>query len=129
MPKLFTLDEARTLLPAVREIVHRIQEQKRTLDHHSEVLEGLLERTVGNGHASGSQSAAREGAETAASELERLIGELHELGVEMKGIEQGLVDFPSMREGRIVYLCWQLGEEDIGWWHETDTGFAGRQPL
>ena len=51
------------------------------------------------------------------------------LGVELKGIEQGLVDFPTMRDGRVVYLCWQLGEGTIAYWHEIDAGFSGRQPL
>lgn len=129
MAQLFTLDEARALLPTVREIVAQIQQAKRDLDHHSRVLEGLIERSVGNGHGSGSQTPAREGAEKSAAELDRLITELHELGVEMKGIEDGLVDFPSMREGRVVYLCWKAGEDDIAFWHEIDTGFAGRQPL
>jgi hypothetical protein len=129
VPRTFTLDEARELLPALRQIVTSIQEQKRLLDSHSAELEGLLESTAGNGHASADKASARKGAEEAAAALERLIGELDDLGVEMKGIEQGLVDFPSIREGRVVYLCWQLGEDDIAWWHELDTGFAGRQPL
>jgi hypothetical protein len=51
------------------------------------------------------------------------------MGCELKGIEEGLIDFPSPREGRTVYLCWKLGEDSIGSWHELDTGFAGRQPL
>jgi hypothetical protein len=49
--------------------------------------------------------------------------------VELKDVEQGLLDFPHEREGRVVYLCWRLGEEGIGWWHDLDVGFAGRQPL
>ena len=47
----------------------------------------------------------------------------------MKGVEPGLVDFPSLREGREVYLCWREGEDQIDFWHEVDAGFAGRQPL
>jgi hypothetical protein len=57
------------------------------------------------------------------------MAELDDLGVELKGIDDGLIDFPTTREGRVVYLCWRLGEDEIGWWHETDGGFAGRQPL
>lgn len=60
----------------------------------------------------------------------KLTTEIYELGVELKDHGRGLIDFPSMRGDRIVLLCWQLGEEkEIKWWHETDGGFAGRQPL
>ena len=54
---------------------------------------------------------------------------IHALGCELKHVDQGLIDFPALREGREVYLCWRLGEPTIGWWHDLDTGFAGRQPL
>jgi hypothetical protein len=55
--------------------------------------------------------------------------DINELGVEIKDLERGLCDFPSLRDGRVVYLCWLLGEDSIEWWHDTDTGFSGRQPL
>ena len=57
-------------------------------------------------------------------------GELEALGVQLKDYERGLIDFPSMRDGRVVLLCWQMGEGDeVSWWHDVDAGFAGRQPL
>lgn len=56
-------------------------------------------------------------------------GELEELGVEFKGIELGLVDFPALRDGEIVYLCWKYGEDRIENWHSLEAGYAGRQPL
>ena len=60
----------------------------------------------------------------------KLTTDLHELGIELKDYTRGLIDFPSLRSDRVVYLCWQIGDGDeIGWWHETDAGFAGRQPL
>jgi hypothetical protein len=65
----------------------------------------------------------------AGARLQALIEELDGIGVELKGVDDGLVDFPSNREGRVVCLCWRLGEDTIAWWHETDAGFAGRQPL
>jgi len=58
-----------------------------------------------------------------------LIEKVQGMGVELKDVEVGLIDFRSIREGREVYLCWQLGEEHVTHWHELDTGFAGRQPL
>jgi hypothetical protein len=63
-------------------------------------------------------------------EIGKIIAEISNHGVQLKDHSRGLIDFPSMREGRIVLLCWQLGEHDeIQWWHETEAGFAGRQPL
>ena len=65
-------------------------------------------------------------------DTERLMGyaeELQELGVEPKGAAEGLVDFPHVLEGRLVYLCWKYNEPEILFWHERDAGFAGRQPL
>lgn len=129
MARLFTLEEARSILPSVRQLVTALQEAKRALDRQMAALESLMERSGANGHGEASQTEARKGAEVAAERLDRLIQELIDLGVEMKGIEEGLVDFPSKREGRTVYLCWRLGEEDISYWHEVDAGFAGRQPL
>jgi hypothetical protein len=58
------------------------------------------------------------------------IAELEAIGVQLKDFERGLVDFPSLREGRVVLLCWQLGEGDaLEWWHDIDAGFGGRTPL
>ncbi|HWS54824.1 MAG TPA: DUF2203 domain-containing protein, partial [Pyrinomonadaceae bacterium] len=58
------------------------------------------------------------------------VNQLEELGVQLKDYERGLVDFPSLRDGKLVLLCWQWGEGDqIEWWHDPEAGFAGRQPL
>jgi hypothetical protein len=58
------------------------------------------------------------------------IGELEGLGVQLKDFDRGLIDFPSLRDGRVVLLCWQLGEGDeLEWWHDMDAGFGGRTPL
>ena len=64
------------------------------------------------------------------TELTTQLAELETLGVQLKDFERGLVDFPSLRDGRVVLLCWQLGEGDeLEWWHDVDAGFAGRTPL
>jgi hypothetical protein len=56
--------------------------------------------------------------------------ELEVLGVQLKDFDRGLIDFPSLRDGRVVLLCWQMGEGDqLEWWHDIDAGFAGRTPL
>jgi hypothetical protein len=64
------------------------------------------------------------------NELTSQMAELEGLGVQLKDFERGLVDFPSLRDGRVVLLCWQMGEGDeLEWWHDVDAGFAGRTPL
>lgn len=127
--RLFTLDEALALLPTVRQLLTEVLGAKRNLDARSAELDRLLGLTGGNGHLAADVASTRQGVRTAATTLESLINELDGLGVELKGIEDGLVDFPSEREGRVVLLCYRLGEDTIAWWHEVDTGFAGRQPL
>jgi hypothetical protein len=131
MPRdhLFTLDEALALLPVVRRLSADIQETKRELDAASAELQRLLGLTGGNGHLAADVASTRQSTRSAGGRLEALIGELDDLGVQLKGIEDGLVDFPSERDGHVVLLCWRAGEETIAWWHEIETGFAGRQPL
>jgi hypothetical protein len=127
--KLFTLDEALELLPVVRRLLEELQESKRDLQASTERIDRVAETTTGNGHFEHGPSEPQTEAQRRATELQKLIEELDDLGVELKGIDQGLVDFPSLREGRVVYLCYRLGEETISWWHDLDAGFAGRQPL
>ena len=127
--RLFTRDEALALLPTVRQLLTEIQDAKRDLEARSAELDRLLGLTSGNGHLAADVASTRQGVRTTAERLESLINELDGLGVELKGIEDGLCDFPSEREGRVVLLCYRLGEDTIAWWHELDTGFPGRQPL
>jgi hypothetical protein len=127
--RLFTLDEALALLPVVRQLLSEIQAAKREMDERSAELNRLLSLTEGNGHLAADVASTRQGVRMAGARLESLIAELDGIGVQLKGIEQGLVDFPSEREGRTVLLCYLLGEDTIAWWHELDTGFPGRQPL
>jgi hypothetical protein len=127
--RLFTLDEARALLPVVGRILREMQQRKQEVEELSAELEQLLTVTGGNGHLTANIASAREALQLAATELQALLAELDSHGVELKGIDEGLVDFPALREGRVVNLCWRLGEETIGYWHDLDTGFAGRRPL
>ena len=127
--RLFTLDEALQMLPTVRQLLLEMQDAKREMDARSAELDRLLGLSGGNGHLAADQTAARQSVQLAAGRLEELIGELDGIGVELKGIDEGLVDFPSDREGRVVYLCYRLGEETIAYWHDIEAGFAGRQPL
>ena len=67
--------------------------------------------------------------EREAGELARVIDEIVEYGVEVKDLDEGLIDFPALRRGETVLLCWKLGEDEILYWHGIEDGFAGRQPL
>jgi hypothetical protein len=129
--KLFTLEEAQALLPDAREEVLAMQECKRAIDLLREDLSDVAGRSSGNGHVHDEAAVGekRRKAEALVAQLNERLARLNEWGIEMKGLDEGLLDFPSDRDGRVVYLCWRLGEDRIGFWHELDEGFAGRQPL
>ena len=124
--KIFTAQEANALLPNVRTIVGKIQRAHRRLSHYREDAKKASEAAErgGGGFVDGVAYAA------VLTELTAQLAELEALGVQLKDYERGLVDFPSLRDGRVVLLCWQLGEGDeLEWWHDVDAGFAGRTPL
>lgn len=103
MPR-FARDDAEKLLPQVIPYLEDIQRRKKAFDHNP--------------------------TEPLASELRALVRGVAEMGVLVKGLDDGLIDFPSIHRGREIYLCWRLGEGDrISWWHEVDTGFTGRRPI
>ena len=124
--KLFTIQEANALLPSVRIILAKIQRAHRKLGHYREDAKkaAAAAEQGGSGIESGVPYASL------LTELTVQLSELESLGVQLKDFERGLVDFPSLRDGRVVLLCWQLGEGDeLEWWHDVDAGFAGRTPL
>jgi len=124
--KIFTVQEANALLPKVRTIVQRIQRAHDKVSQFREDAKKAAEAAEqgGGGVTNGVAYAA------ALTALTIEIQELESLGVQLKDFERGLVDFPSLRDGRVVLLCWQMGEGDeLEWWHDVDAGFAGRTPL
>lgn len=129
--KYFTVDQANKTLPLVEKIVGDIVQQFRIVNDLGNRLNGVLQR---DGKRRGDDPYAEELAQTKAEfdiEEERLRGfqsELEQLGVELKGAD-GLCDFPGLKDGREVCLCWKLGEPSVLFWHEVHTGFAGRQPI
>jgi hypothetical protein len=125
--KLFTVNDANALLPTVRGIVGRVRRA------HARVMgareEAKLAAEAGSAAGGGGMAGGGEYVAALVALAEHL-GELEALGVQLKDYERGLVDFPSLREGKVVLLCWQLGEGDrVEWWHDLEAGFAGRQPL
>lgn len=123
--RFFSLEEANRMLPLVRRIVEDILTQWRQ-------LEPLIARWQGLGGELREADAARElkaELDARAEAVDALVAELHELGCQFKGFQEGLVDWYSLYAGRPVFLCWKHGEGEIGWWHQADAGFAGRQPI
>ena len=123
--KLFTPAEANALLPG---IVPKLESIRNLYSH----IEGFRAEARAAAGASdfGGGMAGGTGYVNTLYKVGMLTTDLHELGIELKDHTRGLIDFPSMRGDRVVLLCWQLGEGDeIQWWHETDAGFTGRQPL
>ena len=116
----FTLAQANSALPLVRRIVGDI------VKTHGLVLRLQAEMDKSSGKE---QAAAQGRLDQSVGKLEEYIDELSEVGCELKDYQVGLIDFVGRHESRDVYLCWKLGEETIAYWHEMNTGFAGRQPV
>ena len=124
--KIFSVEEANALLPTVRGILRRIRRaHKRLLSYQTAAKEAAAAAEQGGGGmADGVRYAV------ILMELTTFMSEIESLGVQLKDFTRGLVDFPSLRDGRVVLLCWQLDEGDsVEWWHDVDAGFAGRTPL
>jgi hypothetical protein len=127
----FTPAEANAALAEVRPLVERMVAHRRA---HVEALtrqEELEAHIRGNGGGIPPAELADAAAEVEreARELAHVIDEITELGVQVKDIDDGLVDFPARRHGETVLLCWRLGEDEVAYWHTVDAGFAGRRPL
>ena len=126
--RLFTIEQANQLLPRIVPTLIELRDRKAALDEARVALARLTPAMRGNGHgAEAAELDAR--VRTLVNDLAMGVRRIAELGVEVKDLDRGLVDFPAWREDRVVYLCWQLGEGAIAWWHEVHAGFAGRRPL
>jgi hypothetical protein len=127
--KLFTVEEANQCLPLVRAITSDLVSLTlEVLDRRQRLamLTAGRERDAGDVYSEELASIEAE-IDKDAQRLNEYVRELIDLGVEPKSAADGLVDFPSMMDGRLVLLCWKLGEPEVLHWHEIDAGFAGRQ--
>lgn len=128
METRFTIEAANRTLPLLRRIVSdAVRDYWRWQEKIREYEEVAATRTIDRPN----DDADRLERETQqlARDIDGYIAEMRELGVEMKGIDSGLVDFPAEVDGRPVLLCWQLGEDSVQYWHEENAGFAGRRPV
>ncbi|MBA2629612.1 MAG: DUF2203 domain-containing protein [Thermoleophilaceae bacterium] len=119
----YSPEEAEALLPRVAELLERMRSARERLTD-TEAREALSEAAPLNGGGAPGRVVSQGFLEL----RDALIG-LRELEVVLRDLERGLVDFPALRDGREVYLCWQEGEDQIAFWHEPDAGFSGRRPL
>ena len=122
--RIFSLYEANQLIPQLQSRLTTVQQRKAVLlQTRDEVQKASAKSSYGGGTAVGSHYVK------SLQDISASLRAIHELGVVVKDIDIGLCDFPHLRDGRVVYLCWKLGETEIRWWHETTMGYKDRCPL
>jgi hypothetical protein len=119
----FTREEANALLPQLTTLLTRLRDSKDELTD-TEAHEALSDAAPANG---GGEQGRQVG--VAFLEVRRLLDTLERAGIVLRDIDRGLVDFPALLDGREIYLCWELGEDEVDHWHDLDSGYRGRQPL
>ncbi len=130
--RTFTLDEAQTLLPVLESLLRNAISGKKLVEQFEAEMQMLQHRIfLAGGTFVEIVSLARRKAERVKAEqrAKDALAEIDSIGVQVKDLEVGLLDFPCEVEGRIVLLCWKLGERSISHWHGTDEGFSGRKPI
>lgn len=121
--KHYSVREAKELLPQVEEwleVLVRLRDQLRKLDQ-------LLKDQLKTGVDLGGQRVNEQARSIA--KFQQALSEFRSREIQIKDLDRGLIDFPHLRDGKEAFLCWEKGEEDIGYWHELDAGFSGRKPL
>jgi len=124
--KLFTVEEANALLPVVQKHIRQVQRAHRTISQmQTAARQASAQAESGGGGMIGGADYVR-----ACALFAEHTEAVNQLGVQIKDFSRGLIDFPCLRDGRVVLLCWQMGEVgELRWWHDVEAGFAGRQPL
>lgn len=130
-PRYFTPSEANHLLAEVRPLAEALVEHREGMRLAAERRARLTTRIAGNGGDLDPQEPGEldEQFERESQAVAQAVDRLQQLGVVVKDLDRGLVDFPALRRGEEVLLCWQVGEDEIAFWHGVDEGFAGRKPL
>lgn len=134
MPKMktFTLEQAHALLPVLKSLLKQAMKSKKLLDKMEKEFQDLRHRILLSGGLSVDIPAvARRRAERdkITQEAKDALAEIHSIGVQVKDLDMGLLDFPCAVEDDVVLLCWKYGEEKIGFWHGQQEGFKGRKPV
>jgi hypothetical protein len=132
LSRTFTLSEAQTLLPVLESLLRRAQESGTRAAVLEVELDQLRQRIflLGGVHVDVVTMARRRAErEKAVQETKDTLAEIDAIGVQVKNLEKGLLDFPCVMDGQTILLCWKLGEKEIGYWHSVEEGFAGRKPI
>jgi len=130
--RTYTVDEANRELPRVRPIVAQIAELsalRPDLEEQLRMADYAAQRAGANGEARERQQQARDAVNGAEEELLKAVLNLNSMGIQLKGPLEGLIDFPSYRDGELIELCWKLGEDRVEHWHRIGEGFSGRKKL
>jgi hypothetical protein len=130
--RFFTEEEANDALEIVRPLAERLVAARRRFVHVAGRLEEVEGTVSGNGGGLDPKRVRelQERAAEAAADLAGIVAALEEVGVQVKDLDEGLIDFPAKHpDGETVLLCWRLGEGDVAYWHGLEEGFAGRKPL
>jgi hypothetical protein len=128
MARYFGIDEANELLAVARPVLQELSDDRERVAEAQSVLQREREN---NGSAEHAEELAQREHEIreVVQRMQRAVSQIDAWGITLRDISSGLIDFPALANGRPIWLCWRLGEDDIGWWHETNVGFDGRQPL
>lgn len=128
MARYFGIDEANAVVTDARPVLEELRDDRERV---AEVQAGLQRHRENNGSAEHAEELAEQEQELReiVRRMQRDVAQIDEWGVTLREISTGLIDFPALANGRPIWLCWRLGEGDIEWWHETNVGFDGRQPL
>lgn len=132
MPRFFTLLQAEELLPTIERLVRNLMQSKGAYEAAEAELTRITHRIAFSGGMIPPReriAELRRGKDAAARDLKSTIEEIQGTGCQLKDIEIGLVDFPTLYRDTEVYLCWKLGEAGIGFWHHVADGFRGRRPI
>ena len=129
--KVFTVEEANQLIPKLAELITKIRANQEEILAKEVEIDSLEILCPGPEEGKLSPEVAREAGvyNELVGQFYSLIDEVHELGCFLKDVETGLVDFYTLHENRVVYLCWKLGEKEVEFWHEVGRGYAYRQPI
>lgn len=130
--KTFTLDEAQSLLPVLEALLKRALDAKSSAEAAESEIGDLTKRIylAGGMHVDVSKVAKmRADVESHLQRVRETVAEIDEIGVQVKDLETGLLDFPCRLDDQVVLLCWRMGETSIEHWHTMESGFKGRQPV
>ena len=128
MARYFGLDEANALVSEVRPVLEALRDDRERV---AEAQAWIQRERENNGSGEHAEELAEREQEIRdiVQRMQQAVIQVDDWGITLREISSGLIDFPALANGRPIWLCWRLGEGDIEWWHETNVGFDGRQPL